>query len=80
MDALHIDTMVSANNGRASLISRVGAGSTEQCVAGELLTIFVISEVVTIFIPDRALHGLSSMIGGSALDVAARITSTLLLK
>ena len=36
--------------------------------------------VVTIFIPDRVLHGLSSMIGGGALDVAARITSTLFLK
>ena len=80
MDALHIDVIVSASNDRTSLTSQVVAGSSEQCLAGEQLTIFVISAVVTILIPDRALHGLYSMIGGSALDVAARITSTLLLK
>ena len=41
MDALHISAIVSANNGRARLTSQVGAGSSEQCLAGEQLMIFV---------------------------------------
>jgi hypothetical protein len=80
MDALHIDAIVSANNGRARLTSQVGAGSSEQCLAGQRLMIFVISAVVTILFPDRTLHGLASMLGGGALDVGARITSTLFMK
>ena len=80
MDALHINAIVSANKYMARLTSQVGAGSSEQCLAGEQLTIFIISAVVTILIPDRALHGLTSMLGGGALDVAARITSTLFSK
>jgi hypothetical protein len=80
MDALHIDAIVSANKGRARLTSQVGAGSSEQCLAGEQLTIFIISAVVTILIPDRTLHDLASMLGSGALDVAARIMSTLFLK
>jgi len=80
MDALHINAIVSSNNGRARLTSQVGAGSSEQCLAGEQPMIFVISAVVTILIPDRALHRLSSMTGDGAQDVAARMTSTLLVK
>jgi len=49
MDTLHINAIVSANNGRAR----------------------VISAVVTILIPDRTLHCLSSMTGDGTQDVAA---------
>lgn len=52
------------------------------CLASELLTIFIISAVDTVFIIDKALHGRSSMIGGDGpggrVDcIAARITSNL---
>ena len=70
IDALHIDAIVSASSSRARFTSRVGAGSSKQCLAGEMLIIFVISAVVTIFILDRALHGRSLMTGGGALAVA----------
>jgi hypothetical protein len=79
-DALHIDVIVSANSGKACLTSHVGAGSREQCLDGELRTSFVISVVVINFMVDRVLHNLASMMGGGALAVAARITSTLFLK
>jgi len=35
MDALHINTIVSTNNGKARLTSQLGAVSSEQCLAGE---------------------------------------------
>jgi hypothetical protein len=43
-------------------------------------TIFIISAVVAIFISDRKMYGLSSMIGSGALDVVVRIASTLFLE
>jgi hypothetical protein len=79
-DTLHINVIVSANSGRACLTSHVGAGSREQCLDGELLTSFIISAVVIGLMVDRVVHDLASMMGGGALAVAARITSTLLLK
>jgi len=71
MDALHIYAIVLAYNRRAHLTSQVGAVSSEQCLAGEQLMIFIILAVVNILIPDRALHRLSSMICVSVLDVEA---------
>jgi hypothetical protein len=76
---LHINAIVSANSGK-EMKHHVGAGSREQCLYGELLTSFIISAVVIAFMVDRVLHDLTSMMGGGALAVAARIISTLFLK
>jgi len=71
---------VSANSGRERFTNHVVTGSRVQCLAGELLTIFVISAVVIALIFDRVLNGRFLMIGGGALVVKAQITSTLFLK
>jgi len=68
MDALHIDAIVSDINGRARWTSQVGAGSSEQCLAGEQPMIFVILAVVAILISDRTLHRLSSKSSAVGVD------------
>jgi len=72
---LHIDAKVSANSGKVRFTKHVITGTREQCLAGDLLTIFVVSAVVTALIFNRALHGHSLMIGGGALTIEALITS-----
>ena len=77
---MHIKANVFARNGRARFTNQVGAGSSMQCLVGELAMIFEISGAVTCFITYSAMHGLASMTGGGALAVVARIVSTLSLK
>ena len=61
--ALHIFAIVCASCGPSCLISHVGAGSNEQCFAGDSFIIFVISSLETVLKTQRV----------SAYHVAVRL-------
>ena len=69
-EALHIFASVGASKGSKRFNSHVGTGSSEQCLAGALLTILVISSDVTTSKADILIQGRSAITGCGAPAVA----------
>ena len=71
-ESLHIFAGVGASKGSKRFNSHVGTGSSEQCLAGALLTILVISSGVTTSKADILIQGRSVITSAGAPAVAWR--------